>query len=173
MATVAEMGPEAASAPTETYRKIVIERTTRRRDANGRFAFEFDVDPELVRVDYEGKDLLLIAVCKKHRISNSTLNRMVARYGWTMRAPHRIDPNDLIMRMFDAVDAQMKDLETITTDYGTTHANMLNRLVTTLDRLIEIKDADARRNRQSGKPSKEIAELRSKIAHRIAELSQS
>jgi hypothetical protein len=143
----------------------------RRRDANGRFASDVKADRDAVRVDYEGGVLSTNDVAIKHSISVSTLQRMVVQCGWTPRAPHRIDPNDLIMRMFSALDAQMRDLETTMKDATGSHAGMLAKLVTTLDRLIEIKDAEARKRYQGGHASKEVMALRAKIAERIAELN--
>jgi uncharacterized protein YjcR len=143
----------------------------RRRDANGRFASEVWADPEAVRVDYEAGLLTINEVAIKHAISASKLHRWVVQYGWTPRAPHRIDPNDLIMRMFSALDAQMRDLETTMKDADGSHAGMLAKLVTTLDKLIEIKDAEARKGRKRSQASKEVTELRAKIAERIAELN--
>ena len=49
---------------------------------------------------------------------------------------------------------------------------MLSKLVATLDRLIEIKEVEASRNRRRSKPSAKVAELRSRIAERIAELNE-
>ena len=96
---------------------------------------------------------------------------MVVQNGWTPRAPHRIDPNDLVMRMFSALDTQLRDLETTTMDGNNSQAGMLARLVTTLDRLIEIKEVERRKRRSDGQASKEVTELRAKIAERIAELN--
>jgi len=122
-------------------------------------------------LDYEAGLLPLADVAIKHSISASTLHRLVVQGGWTPRAPHRIDPNDLIMRMFSALDAQMRDLETTMKDASGSHAGMLAKLVTTLDKLIEIKDAEARKRYHGGRASKEVNELRAKIAERIAELN--
>jgi hypothetical protein len=114
----------------------------------------------------------VVEVAIKHRVSASTIHRLVVQYGWTPRAPHRIDPNDLIMRMFAALDAQMRDLESTMTDTNTAQVGMLSKLVATLDRLIEIKEVEASRNRRRSKPSAKVAELRSRIAERIAELNE-
>src|SRR6201999_2284019 len=83
-----------------------LETGKRRRGADGRFLADTQANPERVRVDYEDRVLPVADVAIKHRISASTLHRMAVRYGWTPREPHRIDPNDLLMRMFSALDAQ-------------------------------------------------------------------
>ena len=146
-------------------------KTVRRREPNGRFASGTKPDLDVVRADYESGTLAIAEVAIKHSISASTLHRYVVQLGWTPRAPHRIDPNDLIMRMFSALDAQMRDLETTMKDANGSHAGMLAKLVTTLDKLIEIKDAEARKRRKGGHASKEVSELRAKIAARIEELN--
>ena len=150
----------------------MIERPARKRDAFGRFAAKANVDIEALHADYDARELSNQDVAIKHRISASTLHRYVVTLGWTPRAPHRIDPNDLVMRMFAALEAQMQDLETTTTTAGGSHAAILSKLVTTLDRLIEIKDAEAHKRRSSTRSSKVIEDLRSKIADRIAEFNQ-
>lgn len=145
--------------------------TTRRRGSNGRFLPGAPVDLARLRADYEADALSVVEVAIRHGISASTVHRHVVQHGWTPRAPHRIDPNDLIMRMFAALDAQMRDLESTMTDTGSAQVGMLNKLVATLDRLIEIKEVEAGRTRRRGRPSAKVAELRSKIAARIAELN--
>ena len=152
----------------------MIDRTARKRDAIGRFTSPagVEVDVEAVRADYEANVASVAEVAIKHAISASALQRLVVRHGWTPRAPHRVNPNDLLMRMFEALDTQMRDLETTMTDAGTSHAAMLSKLVTTLDKLIEIKDAEPGKRRASKRPSKVIDTLRSKIADRIAELNE-
>ena len=141
---------------------------------NGRFASPsgVDVDVDAVRADYEANLHSIAEVAIRHGISASALQRLAIRQGWTPRIPHRVDPNDLLMRMFAALDAQMRDLETTMTDRGTSQAAMLSKLVTTLDKLIEIKDAEAGKRRANKRPSKVINDLRSKIADRIAELNE-
>lgn len=144
----------------------------RLRGANGRFLRRGEIDHEAIRPDYEGDTLTVVQVAIKHRVSASTIHRLVVQHGWTPRAPHRIDPNDLIMRMFAALDAQMRDLESTMIDTNSAQVGMLNKLVATLDKLIEIKEVEASRNRRRGKPSAKVAELRSRIAERIAELNE-
>jgi hypothetical protein len=144
---------------------------SRQREANGRFAKEPGVDPELVRSDYEGNDLPLLDVALKHGISLSAIQRMVVGNGWRPRAPHRIDPNDLIVRMFAALDRQMRELEVTDMLTQGTQAGVLAKLVSTLDKLIEIKDAEARKRKDGQRTSRQVQQLRAKIAERIAELN--
>jgi len=143
----------------------------RRRDAQGRFAGEPAPDAELVRPDYEANELSLPDVARKHGTNLTAVHRMAVRYGWRPRAPHRIDPNDLIMRMFAALDIQMRELEVTEMKTQGAQAGVLAKLVSTLDKLIEIKGAEARRTKDARRPSRQGKQLRAKIAERIAELN--
>ena len=143
----------------------------RQREANGRFAREGVIDPELVRTDYEANVLPLPDVALKHGISLSAIHRMVVGNGWRPRAPHRIDPTDLITRMFAALDTQMRELEVMEMTTQGTQAGVLAKLVSTLDKLIEIKDAEGRKRKDGQRPSRQVNALRAKLAERIAELN--
>jgi len=184
LATVAEMGLEGAAFaggavnrdPTPNpaaEMETAVPPASRSRDATtGRFKTRIAVNIEAVRFDYESDELSTVEVAIRHEISASTLHRLVVQHGWRPRAPHRIDPDDLIMRMFAALDAQMRDLESTMTNAGGSHAGMLVKLVGTLDKLIEIKDAEARKHRDGKRPSRRVLELRSKLAQRVAELNE-
>lgn len=143
--------------------------TPRRRAANGRFAADAPADLGAIRADYEAGVLSITDLCIRHSISASAVHRLVVTHGWKPRAPHRIDPGDLIMRMFALLDAQLRDLETTMREAGSADAAMLGKLVTTLDRLIVIKRAEMSRGAHTA--SKEITALRAQIAERIAELN--
>lgn len=144
----------------------------RQRSANGRFLKEPAAEQEQVRRDYEANRLPLPDVALKHGISLSAIHRMVVQNGWRPRAPHRIDPSDLIMRMFAALEMQMRELETMEMKTQGAQAGVLAKLVSTLDKLIEIKDAEAGKRRSSTRSSKVIDELRAKLADRLAEFNQ-
>jgi hypothetical protein len=149
-----------------------VPQASRSRDAaTGRFTTRIAINIEAVRFDYESDELSIVDVAIRHDVSVSTLHRLVVQNGWRPRAPHRIDPNDLIMRMFAALDAQMRDLESTMTNAAGSHAGMLIKLVSTLDKLIEIKDAEARKHHDGKRPSRKVVELRAQIAERIAELN--
>jgi hypothetical protein len=143
----------------------------RRRDAIGRFRGEPAPDPELVRPDYEANVLSLPDVALKHGTNLTAIHRMAVRLGWRPRSPHRIDPADLINRMFAAIDTQMRELEVTQMKTQGAQAGVLAKLVSTLDKLIEIKDAEARRPKDQRRPSRQVVQLRAKIAERIAELN--
>ena len=85
-----------------------------------------------------------------------------------MRQPHRIDPNDLVGRMLGLLDGQIADLETAM-NTGATEVAMLAKLVTTLDRVIALRD---RTVKAEAAPSRRVLTLRGKIADRLAELNR-
>ena len=99
--------------------------TPRRRAANGRFAADAPADLGAIRADYEAGVLSITDLCIRHSISASAVHRLVVTHGWKPRAPHRIDPGDLIMRMFALRDAQLRDLETTMREAGSADAAML------------------------------------------------
>ena len=143
--------------------------TAPRRDALGRFAARPVDDVEAIRRDYEESNKTRAQICADHNISPPALQRVITQGIWRRRAPRRVDPNDLMMRMFVVLGDQLTSLEKDMTKSGTAEAAVLGKLATTLDRLIAIKRAEAKH--QPRQQSREIDELRSKIAERIAELN--
>ncbi|MEO6014120.1 MAG: hypothetical protein ABIQ30_11135 [Devosia sp.] len=136
---------------------------------NGDFAVRHDAAKRAaVRVDYEGDELTLREIASKHDIAGSTLHEWVRIGRWRMRQPRRIDPNDLVAKMLILLDRQIADLETALTN-GTNEVAMLAKLVTTLDRVLVLKD---RTTKAAAPPSRRVQTLRSKIAERLAELNR-
>ncbi len=139
------------------------------RDEHGLFVSPYDAAfRALVRHDYETTDLLLREIAQKFSISASTIQQWVRAENWKMRQPHRIDPNDLVARMLGLLDGQLADLEVVMTN-GATEVAMLSKLVTTLDRVLALKERSAKTEKQ---PSRRVTILRSKIADRLAELNR-
>lgn len=139
------------------------------RGAFGHFAPVYD-DPfrQRVKVDYEAAELLLREIGKKHGIAVSTIQQWARAGGWKMRQPHRIDPHDLVARMMELLDGQIAELETVMKN-GATEVAMLARLVTTLDKVLLLKE---RIVRDTPRSSKRADELRAKIVERIVELNR-
>ncbi len=143
--------------------KIVV------RDALGHFASPYDAAFRArVRADYEGPDLLLREITQKHGIAANTVQHWMRAEGWTMRQPHRVEPSDLVVRMLAVLDGQIADLEAVMSN-GTTEVVMLHKLVTTLDRVLALKDKTAR---AQAPPSRRMITLRAKIAERLIELNR-
>lgn len=140
----------------------------RRRDASGRFARQYDAKVRLaVQHDYEESDRTVECIARDHHIATSTVHDWAGCGGWMRRLPPRVDPDDLLGRMLGLLDRQMTELETSMTN-GATEVAMLAKLVTTLDKVLVLKE------RSSSKPrsSKRVDELRAKIAERISELNR-
>jgi hypothetical protein len=134
----------------------------------GHFAPVYDFEfRQRVRIDYEAPVLTLREISLKHRIAASTIQQWARAEGWTMRQPHRVDPNNLVGRMLALLDGQIADLETAMMN-GATEVAMLSKLVTTLDRVLALKELAAK---IEAPPSKKVQTLRSKIAERLAELN--
>lgn len=135
----------------------------------GHFAPVYDFDfRQRVRADYEAPLLTLREICLKHSIAASTVQQWARAEGWTMRQPHRVDPDDLVGRVLNVLDRQIAELETAMTN-GATEVAMLSKVVTTLDRVLALRERVAHDRPRS---SKRVDELRAKIAERIGELTR-
>jgi hypothetical protein len=135
----------------------------------GHYAPVYDADfRDRVRVDYEAPVLTLRDISLKHGIAGSTIQQWMRAGGWNMRQPHRVDPHDLVGRMLALLDGQIADLETVMKN-GATEVAMLSKLVTTLDKVLLLKERIVRDKPRS---SKRVEELRAKIAERIGELNR-
>jgi hypothetical protein len=119
-----------------------------------------------VRTDYEMSSLTIDAICEKHAISHSTLHEWARNEGWVRRRPRTIDPNDLLTRMLGLLDRQMTELE-IGMNNGASQASMLSKLVTTLDKVLQLKERTVEKPRSS----KRVETLRAQIIERIRELN--
>ncbi len=139
------------------------------RDAVGHIAAPYDAAKRAaVREDYEAPLLTRREIIDKHGVVASTIQQWARAECWQMRQPHRIDPNDLVGRMLGLLDRQIADLETAMMN-GATEVAMLSKLVTTLDRVIALKD---RTGKAQASPSRRVQTLRTRIADRLAELNR-
>ena len=140
------------------------------RDALGHFVPLYDAAFRArVRTDYETSNLLLREITEKYRISATTIQDWVQAEGWVMRQPHHgVDPNNLVSRMLGLLDKQIAELEIVMKN-GTPEVAMLSKLVTTLDRVLALKERSAKVEKE---PSRRVLTLRTKIADRLAELNR-
>jgi hypothetical protein len=147
----------------------MIEDAQRSRDASGRFASEHGAEVQArVRVDYELSPLTVEEISERHKVSETTIYEWARDGCWVRRRPRRIDPTDLVSRMLGLLDRQMTELETAMNN-GATEVAMLSKLVTTLDKVLLLKERIVRDKPRS---SKRVDELRAKIAERIGELNR-
>jgi len=139
------------------------------RNALGHFVSPYDAEFRArVRVAYETPEIMTREITDTYEISASTLQQWVRAGGWTMRQPHRVDPSDLVGRMMVLLDGQIADLEIVMKN-GATEVAMLSKLVTTLDRVLALKERSAKVEKE---PSRRVLTLRTKIADRLAELNR-
>lgn len=142
---------------------------TAHRGAYGHFQSPYSDEIRLaVRQDYEAFVMTLRDISQKHGIAASTIQQWGRAGGWMMRQPHRIDPNDLLGRLLELLDGQIADLETVMKN-GATEVAMLSKLVSTLDRVIALKD---RTTKDEKPPSRRVIDLRARIADRLVELNR-
>jgi hypothetical protein len=145
---------------------------TRHKDARGRFLLETDaVDWSAVQAAYEGDSESIPDICGRFNISRSTLHRAVVRFGWRPRQPRRIDRRNVIMRMFRMLDSQIRNLEQNMTKAGDGEAALLGKLVTTLDKLIELQERERGRH-SSRSAAGTMTDIKSRLIERIEELKR-
>lgn len=138
-------------------------------DASGRFAPVYSADKHAaVRTAYETTPDTLEEIGDKQGVGVSTIHDWAKQEGWVRRRPRHVDPNDLVGRMLYLLDRQMSELETAMNN-GAAEVALLAKLVTTLDKVLLLKD---RALREPPRSSKRVEELRAKIVERIVELNK-
>lgn len=126
---------------------------------------------EGIRVDYEGDELLIKLICEKWEISRSMLRSLVILHGWRQRHPRRIDPRDVVGRLFRLLDAQIRELEKDMTKAGAGEAAVLGKLVTTLEKLISIKKGQTIVP-QTPRQTKEMSDIKARLVEQIEQLKR-
>lgn len=135
-----------------------------RRDINSE---ELDI----LRTVYEANEETVLTICERHRISKTRLRKLVIAHGWRPRSPRRIDPRDIIGRLFRLLDAQITEMEQNMTKASAGEAAVLGRLVATLDKLIGMKNAETAA-RPKARRTKEISDIKAKLIERIEQLKR-
>lgn len=182
---VAEMGPEAGGEAGKQITRQQASPDRPQRFVRGRLADASSrdnmddaqpaepapglLDRESLREAYEGRVLTIAKICQKHSIARATFYAIRDQEGWKLRNPRRVDKHDLIQRLLRLLQAQIDKLEISMTKSDKDESVVLNKLVTTLDKLISLKEADARQ-RPARADSKAMAEIRAKVAERLATL---
>ncbi|HTJ57004.1 MAG TPA: hypothetical protein VL418_05500 [Devosiaceae bacterium] len=128
-------------------------------------------DWEAVRADYEGEGGTLDAICARHGISRSALSWRAKHHLWSQRnRTGNVDRPQIIKRMFRLLEMQLIQLEKDMTQTGDKEVAVLGKLASTLEKLIEIDNAAAEKPKPTR--SKEIHDLRNKLAQRIEQLKR-
>jgi len=130
------------------------------------------VDWPAVRADYEaGLERGTVAeTAVKHHTTVRTLQNHARAGGWVRRRVGRtVNRGTIIIRMFRVLERQVAHLEEDSMKRtGETEVAVLGKLASTLEKLIDIDKAES-----PEKPAprrKDMAELREKLAQRIAQL---
>lgn len=135
---------------------------------------ELDRQPDwgAVRAAVEAGDRTRIAICKQHGISRGELARRIKANKWDV--PERDDTLDrslLLDGLFWALERQIDLMGTTQLTDATKEAAVLQRLAGTLDDLVRLGDKNAGSAPRSARQTKEMTELRERIARRIDELN--
>ena len=135
---------------------------------------DFDRSPdwEAVRAAVEAGEMTRFAICRKFRISRGELGRRIKANRWDV--PERDDALDrslLLDGLFWALERQIEHMGAAELVDATKEAAVLQRLASTLDDLVRLGDKNAGSAPRSARQTKEMAELRQKIARRIDELN--
>jgi len=125
---------------------------------------------EVIRPHYEDGPESIVQLCERFKTSKSAIRNASIAFRWRLRSPRRIDRKDIIERLFRLLDTHILEMETSMQDKGRGEAAVLGRLVGTLDRLIEIQDADTKRRHPTA--SREISGIKAKLIERIEQLKR-
>jgi hypothetical protein len=122
-----------------------------------------------LRAEYETTSVPVRLLCRKYGTSYSSLYARVHSEGWKLRCPRRVDKGDLIERMLRIIEIETEDREMKDDKATGTEAATLNRLATTLDKLISLQTAEQKPPRR--RATKAIEDIRKKVADRLIELN--
>jgi hypothetical protein len=128
-----------------------------------------------VRAEYEagGAAGTLPEIAARHGIAPTALRARAAAEQWTRRSrTRRVNRRSIITRLFRLLDGQIAQLESQMTKTGEKEVAVLGKLASTLEKLIEIDNAEPRRA-EPRVESEEMKELRHRLAQRIAQLKRS
>lgn len=147
----------------------LTELALKQRDARGRFVRVYSAQTRAaVRTEYENTTKLATQICEEHEVPSNTLYRWILEENWVRRQPRSIDTSDLLGRMLGLLEQQTIKLEIAMND-GTTEVAMLSKIVSTLDKVLLLKE---RVVRTAPRSSKRADALRAKIAERLVELNR-
>lgn len=135
---------------------------------------DFDRSPdwEAVRVAVEAGEMTRVSICRTFRISRGELARRIKANKWDV--PERDDALDrslLLDGLFWALERQIEQLGKAELVDATKEAAVLQRLANSMDELVRLSDKNAGSAPRTARQTKEMTELRQKIARRIDELN--
>lgn len=124
----------------------------------------------VVRPHYEDGPETVDQLSKRFDTNKTALRNAAIAFRWRLRSPRRIDRTDIIERLFRLLDTHILEMETGMEGKGRGEAAVLGRLVSTLDRLIEIQDAETKRRHP--RATRQISDIKAKLIERIEHLKQ-
>jgi len=129
-------------------------------------------DAAAIREDYEGLVMTVTEICAAHGITRARLAAMVVEGGWTERRPRSGSSSArLVARMLKLMERQVSRMEQDKTT-SEKDATLLGSMSRTLAKLMEIEASRTKPGPGRKSTSKDLAELRHKLARRIEQLNQ-
>tara|TARA_R100000365_G_C2744518_1_gene73283 strand:+ start:1375 stop:1803 length:429 start_codon:yes stop_codon:yes gene_type:complete len=130
-------------------------------------------DWDAVRAEYEAGKVPISEIAARHGVSRSGINARVKAKGWPMRKPTvgHTQRTTLIRRMFRVLERQLNLLDEEMTSVSNTEVTMLGNLVRSLDKLIDLDNAE-RKIEKTKRPSAEMAAIKQRLAERMAEIER-
>jgi hypothetical protein len=125
-----------------------------------------------IQADYETGSETLDAVVEKYDITKGALMWRAKTHVWRRRNKRMgASGPSLLARLFRLLERQVFQLESETSPMSDKEAAMLGRVAATLEKLMQIENASA--SPKAPKPhSKDLEELRKKVARRFEELAR-
>jgi hypothetical protein len=166
--SVADTGDDEAPPPLSPPRRGEEDLTDEPRQNTKIDRSKWDA----VRADFESEELTEAGICSKYGVRRDELWRRARTNRW--RTVHReggLDRLILIRQLFGVLERHIRKLEeTEMTEVGEKETTVLGKLVSTMDKLIEIEGRAGRGN--GPEETREMEDIRNKLARRIDRLKQ-
>lgn len=127
------------------------------------------VDWAAVQFDYEQRHGSLKDICARYGVSEAQLRHRRERHGWQPRNDWKLRVGPLLARMMRVLDGQVRALENDMNQPVDKTANLLGTMTKTLEKILALEAE------QQAKPparSRELSDLRNKLAARIEQLKR-
>lgn len=126
-----------------------------------------------VRTEYEGRVGTLEDLARRWGVTKSAISYRAKKGLWRMRnkAVAASGPT-LVARIFRLIERQIFQMEAMVTPMGESEAVILGRVATTIERLMEIDDKERTKRPARRAESKDLQEVRKKIAARLDQLNR-
>ena len=122
-----------------------------------------------VRAEYESRQFMPVAICRRHGITEAQLRYRREQEGWISLRAKPVRQNALVARMLRVLDKQVKQLEAAVDEPIDKQANVLSTHIKSLDKLIEM---GAARPDVPPPTKKDMTDLRNKLAKRLEQFNR-